>query len=210
MAIVGSLVSYFVYRLISANAAITSPRRIVAGAAAGYVGINAAALLAGFEFGVQPLLFHDASGAPLYAPYPLSVAIPAMMLAHLTLAGAAEAILTGGIVAYLQRANPTLLQGTALSVEEPAPEDRRGGRLAGHAIFVDRARRADGVDAARADRQRDRLGRMGDRRPDESARPPADRAGFGQYCAAGACPGRPGATVERCGPRQCRIMRRCS
>ncbi len=122
MAIVGSLVSYFVYRLISANAAITSPRRIVAGAVAGYVGINAAALLAGFEFGVQPLLFHDASGAPLYAPYPLSVAIPAMMLAHLTLAGAAEAILTGGIVAYLQRANPTLLQGTALSVEEPAPE----------------------------------------------------------------------------------------
>src|ERR1039457_1069091 len=68
------------------------PRRIVAGAIAGYVAINAAALAEGFEFGVQPLLFHDATGAPLYAPYPLSVAVPAMMLAHLTLAGAAEAI----------------------------------------------------------------------------------------------------------------------
>jgi cobalt/nickel transport system permease protein len=121
MAIVGSLVSYFVYRLISGDAPIGSARRVVAGAVAGYVAINAAGFLAGCEFGVQPLLFHDASGAPLYAPYPLSVAIPAMMLAHLTLAGAAEAILTGGIVAYLQRANPALLQSTAMSANAPAP-----------------------------------------------------------------------------------------
>ena len=49
-------------------------------------------------------------GAPLYAPYPLSVAIPAMMAAHLTVAGAAEAIITAGLAAYLQRANPELLE----------------------------------------------------------------------------------------------------
>lgn len=113
MAIVGSLVAYAVYRLISGNAPIESPRRVVAAAVSGYLGINAAALFAALQFGIQPALFHDATGAPLYAPYPLSVAVPAMMLAHLTIAGAAEAIISGGIVAYLQRANPRLLEATA-------------------------------------------------------------------------------------------------
>ncbi len=113
MAIVGSLVAYATYRVIAAGAAIDSPRRVVAAGIAGYLAINAAAFLAAIEFGVQPLLFHDPSGAPLYAPYPLSIAIPAVMFAHLTLAGAAEAVVTAGIVAYLQRANPDLLQATA-------------------------------------------------------------------------------------------------
>jgi cobalt/nickel transport system permease protein len=113
MAIVGSLVAAAVYRLVAAGAAIESPRRVIAAGLAGYVAINAAAFLAACEFGVQPMLFHDASGAPLYAPYPLGVAIPAMMLAHLTVAGAAEAIVTAGIIAYLQRANPELLVGSA-------------------------------------------------------------------------------------------------
>lgn len=88
---------------------------MVAAAVAGYLGINAAALIAAIEFGVQPLLFTDATGAPLYAPYPLNVAMPAMMVAHLTIAGGAEAILSAGVVAYLQRANPGLLAPPARS-----------------------------------------------------------------------------------------------
>jgi len=118
MAIVGSLVAYGVYRLIAGNVPLTSPRRVVAGALAGYAGINMAALLAAIEFGLQPLLFHDASGAPLYAPYPLSIAIPAMMIGHLTFAGLAELIVTGGVVAYLQRADPSLLKRTAPGVAD--------------------------------------------------------------------------------------------
>jgi cobalt/nickel transport system permease protein len=125
MAILGSLVSYGLYQLISAGAPIGSARRVVAGAVAGYIAINVAAFAAGCEFGIQPLLFHDATGAPLYAPYPLSVAVPAMMLAHLTLAGAAEAIITGGIIAYLQRANPSLLQTTAILADGRASEQAR-------------------------------------------------------------------------------------
>ena len=125
MAIIGSLVAYVVYQAIAGRAPIASARRIVAGAVAGYVAINVAAFAAGFEFGVQPLLFHDATGAPLYAPYPLSVAIPAMMLAHLTLAGLAEAIITAGIVAYLQRANPSLLQTTAMAANDQESERER-------------------------------------------------------------------------------------
>jgi cobalt/nickel transport system permease protein len=113
MAIVGSLVAYWVYRAIAGRSAITASRRVVAAAIAGYVAINVAALLAAVEFGIQPLLFTDASGAPLYAPYPLSVAIPAMAIGHLTVAGLAELVVTGGVVAYLQKSDPSLLKLTA-------------------------------------------------------------------------------------------------
>ncbi|HNP71856.1 MAG TPA: cobalt transporter CbiM, partial [Kouleothrix sp.] len=113
MAIVGSLVAYWVYRAIAGRTEITSTRRVVAAAIAGYAAINVAALLAAVEFGIQPILFKDATGAPLYAPYPLSVAIPAMAIGHLTIAGLAELVVTGGVVAYLQRADPALLRLTA-------------------------------------------------------------------------------------------------
>jgi cobalt/nickel transport system permease protein len=113
MAIAGCLVASFLYWLIVRHAPVASPRRVVAAAIAGYGAINAAALLTAIEFGIQPLLFHDASGAPLYAPYPLSVAIPAMMLGHLTFAGFAELIVSGGVVAYLQKTDPALLSRTA-------------------------------------------------------------------------------------------------
>src|ERR1700722_15822858 len=113
MAIVGSLVAYAVYRVIAGRAAIESPRRVVAAAIAGYCAINASAFLAAIEFGIQPMLFHDASGTPLYAPYPLHIAVPAMMIGHLTIAGLAEMIVSGGVVAYVQRAEPVLLKTTA-------------------------------------------------------------------------------------------------
>jgi cobalt/nickel transport system permease protein len=113
MAIVASLVAYASYRLIAAGAAIGSKRRVAAAAIAGYLAVNAAALIAAIEFGIQPALFHDARGMPLYAPYPLSIAVPAMMIGHLTLAGAAEAAISAGLVAYLQAADPALLRNTA-------------------------------------------------------------------------------------------------
>jgi cobalt/nickel transport system permease protein len=113
MAIVSSLVAYASYRLIAAGAAITSKRRVIAAAIAGYLAVNAAALIAAIEFGIQPALFHDARGMPLYAPYPLSIAVPAMMIGHLTLAGVAEAAISAGLVAYLQVADPGLLRNTA-------------------------------------------------------------------------------------------------
>ncbi len=113
MAIAGSLVAYFTYRAISGSSAIVSRRRVVAAGVAGYLSINVAALLAGIELGIQPIWFRDASGAPLYAPYPLQISIPAMMAGHLTVAGLAELILTAGLVAWLQRSHPSLLSATA-------------------------------------------------------------------------------------------------
>ncbi|MBZ5668738.1 MAG: cobalt transporter CbiM [Acidobacteriia bacterium] len=113
MAIVGSLTAYAVYRVVAGHAPLTSSRRVVAAALAGYTAINAAAFCAAVEFGIQPLFFTDPNGAPLYAPYALSIAIPAMMIGHLTFAGLAELVLSAGVVAYFQRTNPSLLKLTA-------------------------------------------------------------------------------------------------
>src|SRR5271155_3737321 len=73
MAIAGSLVAYCVYRLLTGKAPLLSGRRVIAAGAAGYAAINVSALLAAIEFGIQPLLYKDASGAPLYCPYPLHI-----------------------------------------------------------------------------------------------------------------------------------------
>src|SRR5690349_2440776 len=70
----------------------------------------AAALCAAVEFGLQPDLFHTADGTPLYAPFHLTQTIPAMLFAHLLVAGVVEAALTAGVITYLQRANRPVLQ----------------------------------------------------------------------------------------------------
>ena len=127
MAIVGSLVAYVTYRGIASGAAISSRRRIVAAAIAGYLATNVAAFIAAVEFGIQPILFHDARGVPLYAPYTLGVAIPAMMIGHLAVAGIAEGAITAGLVAYLQVADPMLLQSTS-GLEPGTSADKNASR----------------------------------------------------------------------------------
>lgn len=111
MAVLMPFVGYGLYRLIAGRAPLTSGRRVVAAAIGGYAGINAAALATAIEFGIQPDLFQTADGAPLYSPYHLSQTIPAMALPHLTIAGFAEAVVTGAVIAYLQRADVTRLVG---------------------------------------------------------------------------------------------------
>ena len=118
MAIIGSLAAYGIYRILAGRAPVESPRRAMAGAIAGYVAINLSALAAAIELGIQPLLYRDATGAALYAPYPLQIAIPAMMAGHLTVAGLAELVVSGGVVAYLQRMEPNLLRATAPGAQE--------------------------------------------------------------------------------------------
>lgn len=116
MAVLLPFVAYGVYRLLTRNAALTSTRRVWAGAVGAYLGLNAAALATAIEFGVQPELFHKADGTPLYSPFHLAQAIPAMMIPHLIIAGLVEAAITGGVLAYLQRANVPLLRINAPEV----------------------------------------------------------------------------------------------
>lgn len=136
MAIVGSLVAYAVYRFVAGHCEVTAKQRVFAAALAGYAAINAAALCAAIEFGVQPALFKDATGTPLYCPYPLHIAVPAMMLGHLTFAGLAEALVTGGIVAYLQRNNPSLLKLTMRAEREPSAAGGQGSWRATRPLWI--------------------------------------------------------------------------
>lgn len=109
MALVIPFIGYYTYKLIAGKAAITSSRRWVAGAIAGYLAINVAALCAGIEFGIQPLIALAPDGHPLYAPYPLAVAVPAMVIEHIILFGFVEAIVTALVIKYLQKGENELL-----------------------------------------------------------------------------------------------------
>ena len=125
MAVVGSLVASAVYRITAWKSELTSGRRAVAAGIGGYVAINAAAFCAAVEFGIQPLLFHDAAGAPLYAPYPLHIAIPAMMIGHLTIAGCAEFVVAAGLTRYLQRTDVTLLSDARFAADSSPSASRK-------------------------------------------------------------------------------------
>lgn len=111
MAVVMPFVAYYVYKLISGGTEITSSRRVIAAAIAGYISLAIAAGVTGVEFGIQPLLHHTAEGVPLYMPYSLDVTLPAMILEHIFGFSILEALITALIFAYIQRTDTTLLYG---------------------------------------------------------------------------------------------------
>ena len=110
IAFVMPMVGYLVYRLISKGATATSRRRWIAGAIAGYIGLNVAAVTTAVMFGLQPLLARGADGRPLYFPYPLKVALPVMAAQHLLFFGILEAVITSLLVIYFQRTEPSMLE----------------------------------------------------------------------------------------------------
>lgn len=117
MAFVLPFVGYYLYKFIKER----FPSRggetaaVILGA---YFGLVVASLCAAVEFGVQPLLFRDAAGQPLYCPYPLSVSIPAMVIPHLAAAGPVEVLFTLLIVAFVKKVSPDMLG--------PAPQKKTG------------------------------------------------------------------------------------
>ena len=165
MAFVLPVVGYGVYRLLSRRRSLTDPRRAVAAGIGGYVGINAAALCAAIELGLQPVLFTTGDGTPLYAPFHLSQTIPAMMLAHLLVAGVVELVLTAGVVAYLQRANLPVLRINHDNVPDLDADLVPGRGPARVAVGRDRDGRAGGADPARPARPRRRVRRGRSRAP---------------------------------------------
>jgi cobalt/nickel transport system permease protein len=118
MAVVMPFSAFYVYQAISGNTEITSSRRIVAAALAGYISLSLAAAVTGFEFGIQPFLHMDANGVPLYMPYGLNVTMPAMVLEHVLGFGFVEALVTALIFAYLQKADPSLLEAGTSSAKK--------------------------------------------------------------------------------------------
>ncbi len=114
------LTGYGVYRLVSGRSDPLSRRRLLAAGIGAYVGINLAGLLVGLVLGIQPLFWSE-NGRALYSPYGLSEAVPAMLVPHLTIAGAAEVIATVFGLAYVQRAHPELLEPRAAAPRAARP-----------------------------------------------------------------------------------------
>ena len=110
MAVVVPYVAYAVYQVIAKGSTGKSRRLPIGAAVGGWLGLTIASFFAAVEFGIQPLLFKAADGAPLYAPYPLSISIPAMVLPHMLVASIVEGMMTAMIVLYLQRSNVHILE----------------------------------------------------------------------------------------------------
>jgi cobalt/nickel transport system permease protein len=113
MAIVLPFTGWAVYRIWAGTSALQSKRRMWAAAIGGYIGISVASLCAGVEFGIQPLLHQSPDGHALYCPFGLSVAVPAMLGEHMLVFGWVEAIVTAGVVYYLGKHSPEMLEGGA-------------------------------------------------------------------------------------------------
>jgi cobalt/nickel transport system permease protein len=106
MAVVMPFTGYYIYKLIKGKSELGTGRSLVATFIGSYFGLNTAAFLASVEFGIQPLLFKAADGTPLYCPYPLSVSIPSMMVAHVAVAGPIEGIIATAAIAYILKFAP--------------------------------------------------------------------------------------------------------
>lgn len=112
MAVVMPFVSYFVFKLARGSAE-GGARLYAAAFLAGYIGLTAAALLTGLELGIQPLIAMGADGRPLYAPYPLKVAVPVMAVEHLAVFSVIEGLVTALIFRYFMKEEPAFVHAEA-------------------------------------------------------------------------------------------------
>lgn len=110
MAVIMPFVSYWVFKLLKGNS-IGGVRLSIAAFFSGYVGLSIAAIFTGIEFGIQPMLSSGPDGRPLYAPYPLSVALPVMALEHLLFFSVVEGIITVLLFKYFIKHEPDLVYG---------------------------------------------------------------------------------------------------
>lgn len=108
MAFILPFVGYYTYNFIKnkIKSSLGEKIGIVVGA---YIGLNLAALITAIEFGIQPLLFKDSLGNPMYCPYGLSISIPAMVLPHLIVAGVVEAAFTLAIYSFIKRTSNEMI-----------------------------------------------------------------------------------------------------
>lgn len=87
IAFIGSVSGWGFYRLLTFPRMI--PRAVAAGIAS-YLSLNLSGLITAFELGLQSI-FHDGAS---YFPFSIKIALPAVMIPHLTILGLMEASLT--------------------------------------------------------------------------------------------------------------------
>ena len=129
MAFVLPFAAAIVFRALNSRLHDKSWGTSVSAIVSGWAGLCLAALCAAIEFGIQPMLFTNASGAPLYCPFPLSIAIPAMMIPHMLVAGVVEGVATTAIYGFIKKTAPGIIVG---------PEAVDGQLTAGHKLLHDK------------------------------------------------------------------------
>ncbi|AAM07372.1 TPA: cobalt transporter CbiM [Methanosarcina acetivorans] len=118
MAVLMPFIGYYTYKFISGSTDIKSSRRVIAIAIGAWLAITVSATLIGLVLGLQPILYKNESGLPLYMPYPLSVTVPAMFLEHAFLFSILEALVSALIFAYIQRADPSIFYAEKTKPQE--------------------------------------------------------------------------------------------
>lgn len=108
MAVVMPFVSYWIFKVVRGNSE-GGMRLYTAAFLSGWLGLSIAALITAVEFGIQPLIAMSPDGRPLYAPYPIEIAVPAMALEHLLLFGIVEGVVTVLLLKYFFKHEPGLI-----------------------------------------------------------------------------------------------------
>ena len=103
MAFILPFTSYIVLGLFRKLVSDSKKAMLLGSFVGGYVGLNVAAFFCGLEIGIQPLFELG------YCPYPYWLTIPAMLFAHLTVAGWVEGFITFIVIKYLYSSNPEYL-----------------------------------------------------------------------------------------------------
>ncbi|PKP22391.1 MAG: cobalamin biosynthesis protein CbiM [Bacteroidetes bacterium HGW-Bacteroidetes-21] len=92
-------VAYYLFKLLRFKS--HRPGRIFfASFTAGYLSLVLTAILTAAQFGIQPMIATSPEGIPLYCPYGLNIAVPAMAIEHLLIFGIVEGLVTAMIVRY--------------------------------------------------------------------------------------------------------------
>jgi len=109
MAIAMPFIAYGCFRLVQGNS--TSLRRMnISAFLAGYLSLSLTSILTAIEFGIQPIIASAPDGTPLYAPYPLKIAIPAMAIEHFLFFGIVEGFITALLFRYFYNQNKEIIE----------------------------------------------------------------------------------------------------
>jgi ABC-type Co2+ transport system permease subunit/uncharacterized GH25 family protein len=123
IAFIGAIVGYGIYALFLKSAQIvirqTSTERttscppnlvyrLVGAGIGSYVAINLGGFFTALQLGLQPLLHSSGAGASPYFPFPLKIAIPAVMIPHLTVVGLLEVTVTVLVLLAIYKSQPAI------------------------------------------------------------------------------------------------------
>ena len=108
LAVVMPFAAYGIFRLFN-NLIFRKPRIFLSAFLSGYISVVIAALITAIELGIQPLIASSPEGVPLYCPYGLDIAVPAMTLEYLFFFGIVEGLMTALVFRYFFNSEPGLI-----------------------------------------------------------------------------------------------------